>query len=53
MTDPEVIHKLIEKKAYDIWEYRQDNLIDGDALEDWLEGERQVNWQIEHGVFLR
>jgi len=41
--DEKVLHELIEKKAYEIYEKRGRN--PGKDLDDWLEAEQIVNGQ--------
>lgn len=40
---PAASHDDIEKLAYELWEQRQRNGLDGSAEQDWFDAERQLH----------
>ena len=43
------IEQMIHCRAYEIYEYRMEYGVDGSALSDWLEAEREVLEKIAGG----
>lgn len=37
-----VVHKMIELRAYEIWDWRQEWGYEGTAEQDWLEAEGEI-----------
>lgn len=42
MNINEILKKEIEERAYDMWEFRCEYNIPGDALSDWLAAEKEI-----------
>ncbi len=36
------LEERIKIRAYEIWQWREDNLIEGTAEQDWLEAEKEL-----------
>ncbi len=42
MNINEILRKEIEERAYDMFEFRKEYNIPGDALSDWLQAEKEI-----------
>ncbi|GIW47627.1 MAG: hypothetical protein KatS3mg078_1504 [Deltaproteobacteria bacterium] len=47
VVDERILHELIEKKAYELYEKRGKQ--EGRALDDWLEAERIIKEEYQRG----